>query len=236
MFVWYCVFVLKSFVVLLLPMFSSIEFWVKTPTWAPKIIKQAVWKIPTEEKILYLTFDDGPIPVVTPWVLDQLKEYNAKATFFLIGERIEKYPETFQLLIENKHQIGNHTYNHLDAWKTGNRVYYENVEKADQVITSLGIDSPLLRPPYGKLSIGQYNYLKKRYQLIMWDVVPGDFLPKVDGEECFKRIKKYAGPGSIIVLHDSKKCFETIKVCLPMVLKHYSELGYSFKAIDPNSI
>lgn len=217
-------------------MFSSEEFWVKTPNWVPNIIKKAIWNIPSSEKVLYLTFDDGPIPVVTPWVLEQLKQYNAKATFFLIGENVVKHPKEFEQLIKEDHSIGNHTYNHLNAWKTPNRSYYQNIEEADQVIKNSIIDNPLLRPPYGKLSIGQYNYLKNKYQLVMWDVVPGDFLPNVDGEECFRRIKKYAKSGSIIVLHDNQKCFETIKVCLPKVLQYYSELGYVFKPIYTSNI
>ena len=207
-------------------MFSNIEFWVKTPNWVPNLLKQATWQIPSQQKMLYLTFDDGPTPDATEWVLEQLQQYNAKATFFLIGENVEKNRKEYEILKASPHQIGNHTYNHLSGWKTKNKTYFDNIEQANELI-----QSPFFRPPYGKLKWSQYQQLKKQYRLIMWDVVPGDFLPNVDGNECFRRIKKYAKPGSIIVLHDSEKCFETVKVCLPQVLEYFSNEGYTFESV-----
>ncbi len=189
-----------------------------------------VWDIKTDEKKLYLTFDDGPDPVATPFVLEQLKKHNAKATFFCIGKNVTDYFDLYKQIIGEGHKPGNHTYDHLNGWKTKDRQYLENIAKAKQII-----DSNLFRPPYGRISHFQLAQLKaNRFKLktIMWSVISGDFDNKISAENCFLNVVRNAKAGSIIVFHDSKKCFETIQVVLPKVLQYFSEKGYQFKEIN----
>ena len=218
---------------------------VKTPKAARRLFPAALWKVRTREKILYLTFDDGPIAEVTPQVLDQLKEYNAKATFFCIGKNITAHPEIFHRISEEGHTIGNHTQDHLNGWQTANAIYFENVEKCAATLSSMtqksmvthsdeGVEveeKSFFRPPYGKISPAQYNQLKKHYKVVMWDVLTFDFDPKVSKEQVLGNVLKNAAPGSIIVFHDSLKAKEKVLYALPLVLEHYSKLGYTFEAL-----
>lgn len=187
------------------------------------------WHIPSEEKNLYLTFDDGPIPVITPWVLETLHEYNASATFFCVGENAKKHPDIMEKLKDSKHTIGNHTMNHLNGWKTQNEKYYSNINECKK-----HIQSDLFRPPYGKIKITQMNFLKKEFRIIMWDVLSRDYDTSISGESCFENVKQNASAGSIIVFHDSIKAEERLRIALPATLKYFSELGFSFKAIKFN--
>ena len=205
-------------------------YFIKTPWWLKKLYPDCVWDIKTDEKNLYLTFDDGPDPVATPFVLEQLQKYNAKATFFCIGKNVEHNFNLYNQMIEEGHKPGNHTYDHLNGWKTKDRQYLENIAKAKQII-----DSNLFRPPYGKISRFQLAQLKaNRYKLktIMWSVISGDFDNDISKENCFLNVTRNAKAGSIIVFHDSKKCFEKIKDVLPNVLRYFSEKGYQFKTIN----
>ena len=205
-------------------------YLVKSPWWLKKLYPDCVWDIKTDEKNLYLTFDDGPDPVATPFVLEQLQKYNAKATFFCIGKNVEHNFNLYNQMIEEGHKPGNHTYDHLNGWKTKDRQYLENIAKAKQII-----DSNLFRPPYGKISRFQLAQLKaNRYKLktIMWSVISGDFDNDISEENCFLNVTRNAKAGSIIVFHDSKKCFEKIKDVLPNVLQYFSEKGYQFKTIN----
>ena len=218
---------------------------VKTPKAARRLFPAALWKVRTREKILYLTFDDGPIAEVTPQVLDQLKEYNAKATFFCIGKNITAHPEIFHRISEEGHTIGNHTQDHLNGWQTAHAIYFENVEKCAATLSSMtqksmvthsdeGVEveeKSFFRPPYGKISPAQYNQLKKHYKVVMWDVLTFDFDPKVSKEQVLGNVLKNAAPGSIIVFHDSLKAKEKVLYALPLVLEHYSKLGYTFEAL-----
>jgi peptidoglycan/xylan/chitin deacetylase (PgdA/CDA1 family) len=214
-------------------------YFINTPVFIQKLFPNALWKIDTSEKNLFLTFDDGPTPVVTEWVLEQLKQYNAKATFFVLGKNVQRYPEIFQQIISAEHSIGNHSFTHLNGWETKDEIYFDDVEKGNKEIQSSIVNrqssiknlKSLFRPPYGRITFSQYNFLKTKYQIAMWDVLSGDFDYKLNGEQCFENVKRNASNGSIIVFHDSHKGFERLKVCLPRVLEYYAEQGYIFAAI-----
>jgi peptidoglycan/xylan/chitin deacetylase (PgdA/CDA1 family) len=206
-------------------------YLIKTPKIIQKIFPKFIWKINTTEKEMFLTFDDGPVPEVTPWVLSQLKKYDAKATFFCVGDNINKYPDTFKEIINEGHRVGNHTFNHLNGWTTDNRPYYHNVKNCAELVRS-----NLFRPPYGRLRPKQAQFLQRHYNIIMWDVLSGDFDQNTSKEKCFQNVVLNAKSGSIIVFHDSLKAIDNLKYTLPRVLKYYSSLGYKFKAIRGSSI
>lgn len=185
-----------------------------------------LWNKNRTEKAIYLTFDDGPIPEITPWVLSQLKIYNAKATFFCIGDNVSKHPEVFQQILDNGHTVGNHTNNHLNGWKNKTAKYIENVSLADTKI-----NSKLFRPPYGKITRKQINLLDKNYTIIMWDVLSYDFDASISGKKCADIVLKKAKNGSIIVFHDSLKAEKNLKIALPIVLHTLSDKGFIFKSL-----
>ena len=204
-------------------------YLVKTPFLFKKLYPDCIWEIETSEKEIYLTFDDGPHPEITPFVLEELKKYNAVATFFCIGENVKRYFDTYKKILEQGHQPANHTFNHLNGWKVKDAEYIENVKLASSVI-----DSNLFRPPYGRITRFQLKVLQgKQLNLttIMWGVLSGDFDEKLSGESCYLNVINHAKPGSIIVFHDSAKAFERLKYALPRVLEHFSAQGYSFKPI-----
>ncbi len=186
------------------------------------------WRISTNQKVLYLTFDDGPIPEVTPWVLEQLAQYNAKVTFFCIGDNVNKYPDIYKLIIENGHSTGNHTHTHLNAWKNSHENFMDDVQKAEKLI-----DTKLFRPPYGKITSPLIKALKKKFSIIMWDVLSYDYDSSKNAEYCLNKVKTNSRPGSIIVFHDSLKAELRLRGALPKVLEHFSGLGFTFEAI-PN--
>jgi peptidoglycan/xylan/chitin deacetylase (PgdA/CDA1 family) len=219
-------------------------YFIKTPAFIQKLFPNALWRIDTAEKKLYLTFDDGPTPEVTEWVLEQLKGYNAKATFFVLGKNMQRYPEIFQQIISAEHSIGNHSFSHLNGWETKDEIYFDDVEKGEAQIqnSKLKIQNvnhkseiinpkSLFRPPYGRITFSQYNFLKTKYEMVMWEVISGDFDFKLNGEQCFQNVKRNVTNGSIVVFHDSHKGFERLKTCLPKVLEYYSEQGYTFVAL-----
>lgn len=202
-------------------------YLVKTPQIIQNLFPNFTWKIPTEEKVLYLTFDDGPIPAVTPWVLEQLAQYEAQATFFCVGDNIRKYPETFAQVVDAGHAVGSHTYNHLNGWMTDNIPYFHNVRHCANMT-----DSVLFRPPYGRLKPKQAQFLQRHYRIVMWDVLSGDFDPKISAEECLENVISNAEPGSIIVFHDSVKAQDKLRSVLPAALKHFSQQGYRFGKLN----
>ncbi len=194
---------------------------------AAKIFRNLTWHFRGRANEIFLTFDDGPTPEITPWVLSVLEDYNAKATFFCLGSKVKNNPEIYHQILKSGHVTGNHTYSHLSGWKTPNQKYYDDIKKA-----SAFIDSKLFRPPYGRISPLQLKNLKKEYQIIMWDVLSDDYHPKTSPQKCFKNIVNYAKPGSIIVFHDNEKAIVNLKYALPEILKYFSEQGFVFKSID----
>ncbi|UKJ08622.1 polysaccharide deacetylase family protein [Solitalea lacus] len=199
---------------------------VKTPYLIKKLYPSLTWNLNRAEKTLYITFDDGPIPEVTPFVLEELKKYNAKATFFCIGDNIRKHPEVFNQVVEGGHSIGNHTYNHLNGWQTPTAEYVKNIEKCNSLI-----NAQLFRPPYGKIRPTQIHNLKKNYKIIMWDVLSGDFDINLSPQSCYENVIKHAENGSIIVFHDSLKAAPRLRYVLPKALEHWSSKGFNFKAL-----
>jgi peptidoglycan/xylan/chitin deacetylase (PgdA/CDA1 family) len=208
------------------------KYFIKTPWWLKKIYSSYIWSIDTKEKILYLTFDDGPHPVATPFVLDQLKKYNAKATFFCIGKNVLAEPAIYKRILEEGHAVGNHTQNHLNGWKTKNDAYLADVNEAGKFI-----DSILFRPPYGRITSFQARNIKAALKkpaakIIMWDVLSGDFDNSLTGEECLQNIILNVRNGSIIVLHDSQKAFSRLEFFLPSVLAFFKKKGYQFNRLE----
>lgn len=199
----------------------------RIPEIVKKIFPSAIWNIKTPKKELFLTFDDGPDPEVTPMVLDILEKYNAKGTFFCVGEMVYRNPALYQQIINAGHQTGNHTYNHLKGWKTENNLYFENIKKADKLI-----HSNLFRPPYGRISFKQFRYLRKKYKIVLWEVLSRDYSKTITKEKCLDIVIKDARPGSIVVFHDAKKMKENILYALPKVLEHFTHLGYTFPVIS----
>jgi peptidoglycan-N-acetylglucosamine deacetylase len=184
------------------------------------------WKMPVKEKIIYLTFDDGPVPEITPWVLDELKKYNASASFFCIGDNVMKHRHIYNRILEHGHATGNHTFHHLNAWKVDSSLYIKDVEKANEVI-----GSSFFRPPYGKITPSLIRKLKKSFTIVMWDVLSYDFDISRHGNQCADLVIKKAQPGSIIVFHDSLKAEDRLRIALPKVLQHFSSEGYRFHSL-----
>jgi len=182
--------------------------------------------MPESEKVIYLTFDDGPVPKVTPWALEILKAYNAKATFFCVGENVKKHPGLFRRIREEGHSVGNHSYNHINGWRTRNFSHMRNIARADHLI-----NSRLYRPPYGKIKLSQLRQLRGKYKVVMWDVLSGDYNQKLKGEQCLANVIENTGPGSVICFHDSEKAWENLRYTLPKVLAHYKKMGFSFEAL-----
>jgi len=199
-----------------------------SPFWLKAFFPGFIWHIPTQEKKIFLTFDDGPIPDITESVLETLAHYKAKATFFCIGNNVEKHPEIFQKLLTNNHSIGNHTFNHMNGWKTEDDVYLENIKQCD---AALNLPTKLFRPPYGRIKKSQSLVVKKERQIIMWDVLSGDFSKEITQEICLRKSIQHARPGSIVLFHDSIKAATNMQYALPRFLEHFSNLGFSFEAM-----
>ena len=197
----------------------------------PKLLRwlypRALWRMDKNVKAVYLTFDDGPIPEITPWVLDLLDKYNIKATFFLVGDNVRKHPEEFKMIVERGHRVGNHTFNHISGLKYLSYNYLENTNKADELI-----NSTLFRPPHGWMRWGQYMVLSHRYTVVMWDLVTRDYSKRLNGHQVLRNVKKYVRNGSIITFHDSIKSEKNLKYALPRAIEWLLEQGYEFKTFD----
>lgn len=204
-------------------------YLVSTPKLLRAFYPSLVWQIDTLQKELYLTFDDGPHKTVTPFVLETLKQYDAKATFFCIGKNVDANKEVYKRIIDEGHSVGNHTQNHLNGWKTSKYYYIKNI-----AVASERINSTLFRPPYGRIKKSQIKSLQtpdSQLKIIMWSVLSGDFDTNISGEKCLKNVLKNSKQGSIVVFHDSEKAFERLQYALPKTLEHFSKQGYQFKAL-----
>ncbi|MEO8587780.1 MAG: polysaccharide deacetylase family protein [Flavobacteriales bacterium] len=198
----------------------------RTPALVKPLFKELVWNIPGEGRDLYLTFDDGPIPEVTPWVLDTLAAHDAKASFFVIGRNAAANPEILARIKAEGHSVGNHTWDHCNGWNTNTFVYLRNVMRCQHLT-----GTRLFRPPYGRLTRGQARALGARFNVVMWEVLSADFDTSITGERCLRNVVRNAKPGSIIVFHDSVKADPRLRYALPKVLEHFDSMGYTFKAL-----
>ena len=208
--------------------------WVKTNKWIKKVFNNLVWDIPNSDKKIYLTFDDGPIPDVTEWVLDLLKLEEIKATFFCIGDNIKKHPEVYKRILAEGHQTGNHTFNHLNGWKTNTKSYLENFKLSETEHSKLNTEhSFLFRPPYGKIKPSQSKAIRQLgYKIIMWDVLSYDFDPTISVEKCLENVISNTEQGSIIVFHDSLKAEKNLKYALPKAIQILKNRGFVFDVIS----
>jgi peptidoglycan/xylan/chitin deacetylase (PgdA/CDA1 family) len=204
----------------------------KTPFFLPLLYPSLTWRIATDKKELYLTFDDGPVNGPTDFVLEELAKVSARATFFCIGDNIRKHPDVFQKIKAAHHSIGNHTYNHLNGWTTPTLEYVRNTELFEEtLLKASGLQpSTLFRPPYGRITRSQIRLLN-HYKIIMWDVLSFDYNKNLSGESCLRKTIKAIQPGSIVVFHDSYKAEKNLTYILPRLIHHFAELGYDFKSI-----
>ena len=197
---------------------------------SPKIIKalysQLTWEMPNTENKIYLTFDDGPTTEITDWTLDLLKQFNIQATFFCLGQNVEKHPKLYQKILNEGHAVGNHSYSHPSGWKTDDTDYLGDINKTQKLISSR-----LFRPPYGRITKSQAKQLKEQYNIIMWSVLSGDFDAKTSPEKCLDNVLKNTESGSIIVFHDSEKAAPNLKYTLPKAIELLLTRGFIFEKL-----
>lgn len=198
----------------------------KTPRYIKSIYKNLIWDIPNNEQKVYLTFDDGPTPEVTDFVLKTLNFYKVRATFFCLGKQVDNHQNIFKRIIENNHIVGNHTYNHVNGWLTNTKTYIEEL-----ALCNKAFESKLFRPPYGKVKAAQSKLINKTHKVIMWDVLSGDFDNKINPEQCFKNVINNVKTGSIIVFHDSSKAYKNLQYALPKSIAYLQQRGYVFDVI-----
>lgn len=197
------------------------------PQFIRRLYPRACWRMDSSEKAVYLTFDDGPIPEVTPWVLDVLDKYGIKATFFMVGDNVRKHPDEYKMVVERGHRIGNHTYNHLKGFEERTARYIANIDKADCYLTT-----DLFRPPHGLIRMRQYRALCERYRIVMWDLVTRDYNPKLNGRQILRKVRKYTRNGSIITFHDSRRSVDNLYYALPRAIEWLQSEGYEFKVFE----
>ena len=202
----------------------------KTPAIFHQLMPSRLWRIPNQENKLFLTFDDGPLPGLTDWLLDVLASKKVKATFFCVGQNIKRYPELFRRIIDEGHAIGNHTFNHLNGFETPKDIYLKNIEITDDIIQQMGKQTDLFRPPYGKLKYTQRKELKEK-RIVMWDVLSKDYLMTLDPEEVLVSTINATESGSIIVFHDNWKAERNMKYAVPRFIDHFQAQGFSFEKI-----
>ena len=212
-------------------------YWIKTNRIIKKIFSNYTWDVynTRNSNTVYLTFDDGPIPEITDWVLNELKKHHVKATFFCIGDNIDKNPEIFKKVISEGHSIGNHTFNHLNGWKTSTEAYIENTKRCEATIQKNNLSnlrSKLFRPPYGKIKVAQSIKIRKLgYKIIMWDVLSADFDQTISQEQCLENVTSNLRSGSIIVFHDSIKAFKNLEYVLPKTLAYLKENSFNCEVL-----
>ncbi|MGQ0829296.1 MAG: polysaccharide deacetylase family protein [Bacteroidota bacterium] len=201
-------------------------YFVRPPYLLQKLYPKAIWRMDASQKKIYLTFDDGPVPGITNWVLDILKQHNIRGTFFCVGENVVKHPDLFQRIINEEHRIGNHTYHHLNGWNTHTFKYLKNIQKCAEVV-----NSNLFRPPYGRTKKSQLAILKSQYSIIMWDVLSGDYSKTTSPEKCLNNVINSVRNGSIIVFHDSYKAKKNIEYALPRFIEYAKTNGFEFEIL-----
>ncbi len=199
------------------------NFGLTSPVILPKLFSGLLWHVPEKQKKIYFTFDDGPAPGITNWVLDLLKKYNAKATFFCLGKNVQNNRELFEKIMNDGHGVGNHTFNHLKGWRTNNKAYFKDIDEANMLL-----NSKYFRPPYGKIKPTQVRVLKKKYKIVLWDVLSRDYDRGLDPQVCIKNVIKHAKPGSIVVFHDSYKAEKNLRAILPRLLDYFTSFDYKF--------
>ncbi|MBQ8655601.1 MAG: polysaccharide deacetylase family protein [Prevotella sp.] len=195
--------------------------------WLRWLFPKAIWRMDTSEKAVYLTFDDGPIPEATPFILDTLRRYDVKATFFMVGDNVRKHPELLERIKAEGHQVGNHTYNHLGAFKHWTVTYIINTFKANELI-----HAHLFRPPHGLMRWSEYYWLNKHFKIVMWDLVTRDYSKWLNADDVLNNVKRYARNGSIITFHDSLKSIDKLHTALPAAIEWLREQGYEFKTFE----
>jgi len=199
---------------------------IQTPKIIHHLFPQLLWKVSVISKVIYLTFDDGPHPEITPKVLNILADYEAKASFFCVGDNVQKYPETFRQVLHAGHAVGNHTFHHIKGWKTPNDLYFQDVGACQSLVAAT-----FFRPPYGKIKLSQIRELKKQFQLVMWSVISYDYDRKINPDQCLRIATNNTGPGDIVVFHDSKKAANNMLYALPRFLEYFSKQGYRFESL-----
>lgn len=200
-----------------------------SPFWLQWLYPTLTWHKSRKQKFVYLTFDDGPVPVVTPFVLNTLKKFDIRATFFCIGDNIAKFPDLYLNVLSDGHSVGNHTFNHLRGWNTTNKEYLSSIQKCSDLI-----HSNLFRPPFGRIKKSQISQIRTHFpnlEIIMWDVLSGDFDTGISKEQCLQNVLKNTKNGSIIVFHDSQRAFEKLQYALPKALEILTNRGYAFKVL-----
>ncbi len=208
----------------------------KTNRLVQRFFPAFTWQIPTQEKVVYLTFDDGPVPEVTEYVLDALASYQARATFFCVGENVARYPALFRRVLAGGHRVGNHTYNHLNGWRTPDETYFDNVQRCASAMRAAGYaPNPaarqLFRPPYGRITRDQTRLIQPTHQIVMWDVLTADFDAQLSAEQCYARAIQHTEPGSLVIFHDSYKARRNLEYALPRYLRTLHQRGYTFLSL-----
>jgi peptidoglycan/xylan/chitin deacetylase (PgdA/CDA1 family) len=211
----------------------------RTPFFLPRIYPSLLWRVPTTAKEIFLTFDDGPVKGPTEFVLEELRKFNAKATFFCIGDNIRKYPDVFEKILQGGHTVANHTFNHLKGWNTSLEKYLSNIDDCESqianhksLITNQALSSPFFRPPYGRITFEQIKNVKQKYRIVMWDVLTHDYSKNISRQNCLNGSIRATRPGSIVVFHDSVKAERNLTHVLPQFLQHFTNEGYEFKPLQ----
>ncbi|MEQ9424013.1 MAG: polysaccharide deacetylase family protein [Cyclobacteriaceae bacterium] len=204
----------------------------RTPHLIKKLYPNRIWDFKQESNSIFLTFDDGPKPEVTDYILEMLEQFNARATFFVVGGNVEKFPDLFKKTVSKGHTIGNHTFNHLNGWNTSSTDYINNVDRCDLMLQSNCINTRLFRPPYGRMKPSQARPLAEKKKIVMWDYLVGDFDAGLSADQCLKRALNQIRPGSIVLFHDSLKAFGKLQKILPIYLQTISKKGLTMKAIN----